>query len=109
MNKEAEAAAHGVAMQIAAMNPIAIDEAGVPESVKEAEIQVAIEKTKAEQVQKAVEAALKKAGINPAHVDSEEHMESNMAKGWITAKMLPKLRKSLLLFLLKKLPTCRNR
>ena len=26
MNKEAEAAAHGVAMQIAAMNPIAIDE-----------------------------------------------------------------------------------
>jgi len=32
------------------MNPIAIDEAGVPESVKEQEIQVAIEKTKAEQV-----------------------------------------------------------
>ncbi len=75
-----------VAMQIAAMNPIAIDEAGVPESVKESEIQVAIEKTKAEQVQKAVEVALKKAGINPAHVDSEDHMESNMAKGWITAE-----------------------
>ena len=37
-------------MQIAAMNPIAIDEAGVPESVKEAEIQVAIDKTKKEQV-----------------------------------------------------------
>ena len=64
MNKEAEAAAHGVAMQIAAMNPIAIDEAGVPESVKEAEIQVAIDKTKKEQVDKAVEVALKKAGIN---------------------------------------------
>ena len=80
MNKEAEAAAHGVAMQIAAMNPIAIDEAGVPESVKEAEIQVAIDKTKKEQVDKAVEVALKKAGINPAHVDSEEHMESNKAK-----------------------------
>ena len=47
---------------------------------------MAIEKTKAEQVQKAVEAALKKAGINPAHVDSEDHMESNMAKGWITAE-----------------------
>ena len=53
MNKEAEAAAHGVAMQIAAMNPIAIDEAGVPESVKEAEIQVAIDKTKKAQVDKA--------------------------------------------------------
>ena len=70
MNKEAEAAAHGVAMQIAAMNPIAIDEDGVPEAVKQEEINVAVEKTKAEQVQKAVDAALKKAGINPAHVDS---------------------------------------
>ena len=79
-----------VAMQIAAMNPIAIDEDGVPEDVKQKEIEVAIEKTKAEQVQKAVEAALKKAGINPAHVDSEEHMESNMAKGWITAEDVAK-------------------
>ena len=88
-NKESEEAAHNIAMQIAAMNPIAIDEAGVPESVKEQEIQVAIE-TKAEQVQKAVEAALKKAGINPTHVDSEDHMESNMAKGWITAEDVAK-------------------
>ena len=89
-NKESEEVAHNIAMQIAAMNPIAIDEAGVPESVKEQEIQVAIEKTKAEQVQKAVEAALKKAGINPTHVDSEDHMESNMAKGWITAEDVAK-------------------
>ena len=90
MNKPAEAAAKGVAMQIAAMNPIAVDEDGVSEEIKNAEIQVAIEKTKAEQVQKAVEAALKKAGINPAHVDSEDHMESNMAKGWITAEDVAK-------------------
>ena len=73
-----------VAMQVAAMNPIAVDECDVAEEVKEKEIAVAIEKTKAEQVQKAVDAALKKAGINPAHVDSEDHMESNKAKGWIT-------------------------
>ena len=73
-----------VAMQVAAMNPIAVDECDVAEEIKEKEIAVAIEKTKAEQVQKAVEAALKKAGINPAHVDSEDHMESNKAKGWIT-------------------------
>ena len=73
-----------VAMQVAAMNPIAVDECDVAEDVKEKEIAVAIEKTKAEQIQKAVEAALKKAGINPAHVDSEDHMESNQAKGWIT-------------------------
>ena len=82
--------AHEICMQIAAMNPIAIDEDGVPESVKQEEINVAVEKTKAEQVQKAVDAALKKAGINPAHVDSEEHMESNMAKGWLTAEDVAK-------------------
>ena len=79
-----------IAMQIAAMNPIAIDEDGVSEEIKQKEIEVAVEKTKAEQVQKAVEAALKKAGINPAHVDSEDHMESNMAKGWITAEDVAK-------------------
>ena len=90
MNKTAEAAAKNIAMQIAAMNPIAIDEDGVSEEIKNAEIAVAVEKTKAEQVQKAVEAALKKAGINPAHVDSEDHMESNMAKGWITAEDVAK-------------------
>ena len=90
-NKECDAqVAHEICMQIAAMNPIAIDEAGVPESVKEAEIQVAIDKTKKEQVDKAVEVALKKAGINPAHVDSEEHMESNKAKGWITDEDIAK-------------------
>ena len=48
------------------------------------------DKTKKEQVDKAVEAALKKAGINPAHVDSEEHMESNKAKGWITDEDIAK-------------------
>ena len=90
-NKKAnEQLAKQVAMQIAAMNPIAIDEDGVSEEIKQKEIEVAVEKTKAEQVQKAVEAALKKAGINPAHVDSEDHMESNMAKGWITAEDVAK-------------------
>ena len=75
-----------IAMQIASAAPVAIDESGVSQEVKDNEVAVAIEKTKVEQVQKAVEAALKKAGINPAHVDSEEHMESNMTKGWITAE-----------------------
>ena len=90
LNKVNEAAGKRIAMQVAAMSPIAIDEDGVSEEVKNAEIAVAVEKTKAEQVQKAVEAALKKAGINPAHVDSEDHMESNMAKGWITAEDVAK-------------------
>ena len=85
-----EQLAKQVAMQVAAMNPIAVDEDGVSEEVKQKEIEVAVEKTKVEQVQKAVEAALKKANINPAHVDSEDHMESNMAKGWITAEDVAK-------------------
>ena len=86
----ASEAAHNVAMQAAAMNPIAVDEDAVPESLKEQEVAIAIEKTKAEQIQKAVEVALKKAGINPAHVDSEDHMESNKAKGWITEEDVEK-------------------
>ena len=89
-NKPAEEQAHNIAMQVAAMNPVALDEASVPQAVKDEELKVAIEKTKEEQVKKAVEAALKKAGINPAHVDSEDHMESNMAKGWITAEDVAK-------------------
>ena len=73
-----------VAMQIASMNPVAVDQASVPEAVKESEYNVAVEKTKQEQVKKAVEAAQKKAGINPNLVDSADHIESNIAKGWLT-------------------------
>ncbi len=89
-NKPAEEQAHAVAMQVAAMKPVALNKESVPQSVIDEEIKVAVEKTKQEQVSKAVEAALKKAGINPAHVDSEEHMESNMTKGWITAEDVAK-------------------
>ena len=79
-----EETAHEVAMHAAAMSPIAIDADDVPQETKDREMAVAIEKTKQEQAQKAVDVALKKAGINPAHVDSEDHINSNMAKGWIT-------------------------
>ena len=89
-NKPAAEQGHAIAMQVAAMKPVALNEAGVPADVIESEKKVAAEKTKQEQVQKAVEAALKKAGINPAHVDSEDHMESNMGKGWITAEDVAK-------------------
>ncbi len=81
-----------VAMQVASMNPVAVDQASVPAEVVESEKAVAIEKTKQEQVQKAVENALKKAGINPNLVDSEDHIESNIAKGWLTAEDADKAR-----------------
>ena len=81
-----------VAMQVASMNPVAVDRDSVPQSVKDTEFNVAIEKTKEEQVKKAVEAALKKAGINPNLVDSEAHIESNIAKGWLTTEEADKAR-----------------
>ena len=89
---EDETVGKNIAMQIASAAPVAIDENGVPQSVKANELSVAIEKTKAEQVQKAVEAAIKKVGYNPAHFDSEDHMESNQTKGWITADDVAKVK-----------------
>ena len=92
-NKEVPASiARGIAMQVTSMNPVAVDAASVPAEVIESERTVAIQKTRDEQVQKAVDAALKKAGINPAHVDSEDHIESNTAKGWLTAEQAQQAR-----------------
>ncbi|MDE6158460.1 MAG: translation elongation factor Ts, partial [Muribaculaceae bacterium] len=81
-----------VAMQIASMNPIAVDRDSVAEEVVASEYNVAVEKTKEEQVKKAVEAALKKAGINPNLVDSEDHISSNISKGWLTEEEAEKAR-----------------
>ena len=92
LNQNNQDAGHKVAMQVAAMKPIALDEASVPEAVKEEEYKVAVQKTKEEQVEKAVEVALKKAGLNPNHFDSEDHIESNLGKGWITAEYVAKFR-----------------
>ena len=74
-----EQIAKNVAMQVAAMNPIALDEASVPQSVKDSELRTDIEKAKQNQIDKAIEV-----------VDTEDHMESNMGKGWITAEDVAK-------------------
>lgn len=76
--------AKDVAMQVASMNPVAVCREEVPAHIIETERTVAIEKTKEEQIRKAAEAALKKAGLNPNHFDSEDHINSNISKGWIT-------------------------
>ena len=91
-NIEAVEAAHKVAMQVAAMKPVALDESSVPQEVKDEEYKVAVQKTKEEQIEKAVEVAVKKAGLNPNHFDSEDHIESNQGKGWITAEDVAKFR-----------------
>ena len=92
LNAANEEAGHKVAMQVAAMKPVALDEASVPQNVKDEELKVAIQKTKEEQVEKAVVNAIKKAGINANLVDSEDHIESNIAKGWLTQEEADKAR-----------------
>ena len=87
-----EAIAKGIVMQVASMNPVSIGIEDCPQSVLDNEKTVAIQKTKDEMVQKAIDAALKKAGINPAHVDSEDHIESNTAKGWLTPEQAAQAR-----------------
>ena len=83
---------HGISMQVAAMSPIALDADHVAEEIKKHELEVAIEKTKQDEINKAIENAIRKAGINPAHVDSDDHIESNQAKGWITAEQAQQAR-----------------
>jgi len=89
----AEEALKAVACQVVAMNPVAVNADEIPQEKKDEELNIAIIKTKEEQIQKAVEAALKKAGLNPNHFDSEDHIESNMSKGWITAEQAEQGRK----------------
>lgn len=91
-NKPAEEQAHNIAMQVAAMNPVALNEESVPESVKAEEFKVAIEKTKEEQINKAVEAAIKKAGFNLYTAESEEHLEEGIMKDHITAEQADQIR-----------------
>ena len=92
-NKPAEEQAHNIAMQVAAMNPVALNEENVSQEVKDAEYKVAVEKTKEEQIEKAVSAALKKAGFNLYIAESEEHMEEGIRKGEISAEQADEIRK----------------
>ncbi len=91
-NPEVAHYAHEVALQVAAMNPVALSSDDIPQEAKTRELNVAIEKTKAELISKSVNKALEKEKINPAHVDSEDHMKSNMEKGWISQAEVDKAR-----------------
>ena len=93
LNKNNEDAAHKVAMQVAAMKPVALNAESVDQKILDEEYKTAVEKTKLEQVEKAVVAAINKTGINANLVDSEDHIESNIAKGWLTAEQAEQARK----------------
>ena len=92
-NKPAAEQGHLVAMQVAAMKPVALDAQSVDQKILDEEYKTSFEKTKLEQVEKFVEMKIKKAGINPNLVDSEDHIESNMAKGWLTQAQADEARK----------------
>ena len=91
-NKSAAEAGHKLAMQVAAMKPVALNAESVPQAVLDEEYKTAVEKTKLEQVEKYVDSVLKKNGINPNLVDSEDHIESNIKKGWLTEEEAQKAR-----------------
>ena len=93
LNKENVEVGHKLAMQVAAMKPVALDAQSVDQKILDEEYKTAVEKTKLEQVEKFVEMKLKKAGINPNLVDSEDHIESNMSKGWLTQEQADEARK----------------
>ena len=91
-NKPAAEVGHKLAMQVAAMKPVALNAESVPQSILDEEYKTAVEKTKLEQVEKYVDSVLKKAGINPNLVDSEDHIESNIKKGWLTEEQAKEAR-----------------
>ena len=92
-NKAAAEQGHLVAMQVAAMKPVALDAKSIDQKILDEEYKTAVEKTKLEQVQKFVDMKLKKAGLNPNLVDSEDHIESNINKGWLTKEQADEARK----------------
>ncbi len=92
LNKPAEEQGHNLTLQVANTNPMGLDVDSIPESVKESELKVAIEKTKEEQVKKAVEAALKKAGFNLYIAENEEHIAEGIAKKEITEEQAQEIR-----------------
>ena len=79
-----ETVGKNVAMQVASAAPLAIDESGVAQEVKDNEFNVAVEK--------AVQAALKKAGFNLYIAESEEHLNEGIMKGSITEAQAQEIR-----------------
>lgn len=80
--------AKAIAMQVASMNPMKATRDQIAKEVIDEELRVAIDKTKAEQVKKAVEAALKKAGFNPYYCATEEHQDEAVRKGYMTQEQV---------------------
>lgn len=89
-NELDEEVAKTIAMQVASMNPIVATRDQIDQAKIDEEYNIAVEKTKAEQVKKAVDNALKKAGFNAYYCETEEHMDEALRKGYMTEEDLAK-------------------
>ena len=92
-NELAEDVAKTIAMQVASMNPIVATRDQISQEKIDEEYNIAVEKTKAEQVKKAVDVALKKAGFNTYYCETEEHMDEALRKGYMTEEQLAEAKK----------------
>lgn len=72
------------------MNSIVATRDQIDQAKIDEEYNIAVEKTKAEQVKKAVDNALKKAGFNAYYCETEEHMDEALRKGYMTEEDLAK-------------------
>lgn len=88
-----EEVAKGIAMQVASMKPLACNREDIPQERIDEELRVAVEKTKMEQIQRAVNVALKKAGYNEYYCASEEHMDEAIRKGYMTEEQVADAKK----------------
>ncbi len=80
--------AKAVAMQVASMNPIKATRAQIPQETIDEEFKLAVDKSRSEQVTKAVNAALKKAGFNEYYCATEEHRDEAVRKGYMTQEQV---------------------
>lgn len=81
-----------IAMQVASMNPIVASREQISQDRIDEEYSIAVDKTKAEQVQKAVDNALKKAGYNPYYCATQEHLDEAVRKGYMTEDDVKKVK-----------------
>ncbi len=81
-----------IAMQVASMNPLVANRDQIDQAKVDEEYNIAVDKTKAEQIQKAVENALKKAGFNPYYCATQEHIDEAIRKGFMTEEDVVKVK-----------------
>lgn len=85
--------AKAIAMQVASMKPLKANRDQVSQETIDEELRLAVDKTKAEMVKKAVDNALKKAGFNAYYCATEEHQKEAVMKGYMTEEQVEEAKK----------------